>query len=379
MHIFLLKHNSFKALFLLFIFLSTILIIFNIWFPHEAFAMAPSLDIDGVLRSFNPDSYIRYELDGNPVSKVEKLKYWDQNKSRWYTDFYGTREYRGKDAYGYFHQPQNLDKATQVEPLSSTKTAYDNPYKASNNTDNQVSPNRTNTNYQELAGKSIDKSKCKPEHELHLSKGKNIYSFSGNKSRVYELDGKAVYKSVNASYDRDELHFWSTGQCIIGNNPVHYYFEPRHTTFELDANCYEDTVSTSMNSTRFNNAVEFVRNYKLDCISTKHGVLSNINLGIKTTRTNIIFIYIKFQQIGKRKVLWNIWEKHSNRYESYNDFKRTWDSNIGIFSKIRKDIRENIRSEVEDLLGVKKINKNLKRSVKTEIEKLLREQRPFKY
>jgi hypothetical protein len=58
-----------------------------------------------------------------------------------------------------------------------------------------------------------------------------------------------------------------------------------------------------MDSTRFNDAVEFVRNYKLDNISTKHGVLSNINLGIKTTRTNIIFIYIKFQQIGKRKVL----------------------------------------------------------------------------
>jgi hypothetical protein len=37
--------------------------------------MAPPLDTDGVLRSFNPDSYIRYELDGNPVSKVEKLKY----------------------------------------------------------------------------------------------------------------------------------------------------------------------------------------------------------------------------------------------------------------------------------------------------------------
>jgi hypothetical protein len=75
MHIFLLKHKNSKALFLLFIFLSTILIIFNICFPHEAFAMAPPLDTDDVLRSFNPDSYIRQELDGNPVSKVEKLKY----------------------------------------------------------------------------------------------------------------------------------------------------------------------------------------------------------------------------------------------------------------------------------------------------------------
>lgn len=362
MHNFLLRQNKFKTLFLLFTFLSIILIIFNIWFPHEAFAMSPPQNTDDVLRSFNPDSYVRHELDGNPISKVEKLKCWYQGKSRFTTDYYGNREYRGRDAYGYFHQPQNLDKATQVEPLSSTKTVYDNPYNTSNNPDYQVSDNRTNYNHQKPKAKNV-----------------NSLVVSGKQSGVYELDGKAVYKSVNTSYDRDELHFWSTGQCITGNNPVHYYFEPKHTTFELDADFYEDTISTGLNSISFNEAVEFVRNYKLDYSATKHGILSNINLGIGISKNNIIFIYLKFKEIGKRKVLWNIWEKHNNRYESYKDFKRTWDSNTGIWSKIRKDIRENIRNEIEDLLGVKKINKNLKRSVKAEIEKLLREKQPFKY
>jgi hypothetical protein len=75
MHIFAFNKNNFKTLFLLFIFFSIILIIFNIYYSHEAFAMAPPLDTDDVLRSFNPDSYVRHELDGNPVSKVEKLKY----------------------------------------------------------------------------------------------------------------------------------------------------------------------------------------------------------------------------------------------------------------------------------------------------------------
>lgn len=324
--------------------------------------MSPPLDTDDVLRSFNPDSYVRHELDGNPISKVEKLKCWYNSKSRFTTDYYGNREYQGKDAYGYYHKPQNLDKATQVESLSSTKTVYDNPYKTSNNPDYQVSDNRTNSNYQ---------------------KAKNVDSLlvSGIQSKVYELDGKAVHESVNTPYDKDELHFWSTGQCITGNNPVHYYFEPRHAAFELDADFYEDTISTGLNSTRFNKAVEFVRNYKVlvDHPATKHGVLSNINLGIRIYKNNIIFIYLKFKEIGKRKVLWNIWEKHSNRYESYKHFKITWDNNTGIFSKIRKDVRESIRSEVEDLLGVKKINKNLKRSVKAEVEKLLREKQPFKY
>jgi hypothetical protein len=75
MHNFLLKQNNFKALFIIFTFICLIFMIFNICFPHEAFAMSPPLDSDDVLRSFNPDSYIRCELDGNPVSKVEKLKY----------------------------------------------------------------------------------------------------------------------------------------------------------------------------------------------------------------------------------------------------------------------------------------------------------------
>lgn len=365
MYIFLLNPKNFKALFLLVIFFSIILIIFNIWFPHEAFAMAPPLDTDDVLRSLNPDSYIRHELDGNPVSKVEKLKCWYQSKSRFSTDYYGNREYQGRDAYGYFHQPQNLDKATQVEPLSSTKTVYDNPYNTSNNPDYQVSDNHANSNHQ----------------ESKLPKAKNVDSLvvSGKQSRVYELDGKAINKSVNTSYDKDELHFWSTGQCITDNNPVHYYFEPKHTTFELDADCYEDTISTGFNSTRFNEAVEFIRNYKVLVDHPKHGVLSNINLGIGINRNNIIFIYLKFKEIGRRKILWNIWEKHNSKYESYKHFKKSWDSNIGIWSKIRKDIRENIRSEVEDLLGVKKINRNLKRSVKAEVEKLLGEKQPFKY
>ena len=370
MYIFSLKQNNFKALFILFTFLSIILMIFNICFPHEAFAMEPN--IDDVITSFNPDTNNCHELDSKPISNIDKSKCW-WGKKRFAIDYYGHKEYQGRDAYGYYHPPQNLDKATQVEPLSSTKAVYESSINTCNNPDYQVSDNRTNFNHQG--------SKYKSGQDLHLSKGKKVdlSLVSTKQPSVYELDGKAVYKSVKTSYGRDELHFWSTGQCITSNNPVHYYFEPAHTTFELDADCYEDTISTSLNSTRFNEGVEFVRNYKVlgDHPVTKHGILSNINLGVKTTKTNIISIYIQFKEIGRRKVLWNIWEKHNDRYESYKHFKISWDSNISVFSKIRKDMRENIRSEVEDLLGVKNINKNLKRSVRKEVEKLLRESRPF--
>jgi len=334
----LLKQNNFKALFLFFTFLFIILMIFHIWLPHEAFAMAPPQDTDDVIRSFNPDTYTRHELDGKPISNVDKPKCWWQKK-HFTVDYYGHREYQGRDAYGYYHQPQNLDKATQVEPLSFTKNVYDNtqnsnyttPYTC-NNPDYQVSDNRTNFNY--YGGKALDKSRCKPEQELHLPKGKNVYSF-----------------------------LESSKQPIV---------------CELDTDYYEDTISTSMNSTRFNQAVEFVRNYKvLDY--PKHGMLSSLSLGIKTMNNNIVFIYIKIKEIGRRKILWNIWDKNRGKYESYKHFKRSWENDTSILFKIKKDIREDIRIQVEDLLGIERIKKDLKRSVRKEVKKLLREQQPFRY
>jgi hypothetical protein len=102
-------------------------------------------------------------------------------------------------------------------------------------------------------------------------------------------------------------------------------------------------------------------------------------LGIKTINNNIVFLYIKSKEISKRKILWNVWDKNRDKYESYKHFKRSWDSSTSIWSKIEKDVREDIRVQVEDLLGVKKIKKDLKRSVRKEVEKILCEQQPFKY
>jgi hypothetical protein len=72
---------------------------------------------------------------------------------------------------------------------------------------------------------------------------------------------------------------------------------------ELDADQYEDTISTSMNSTRFNQGMEFVRNYKVLVDHPKHGMLSSLSLGIKTINNNIVFLYIKSKEISKRKIL----------------------------------------------------------------------------
>ena len=337
--------DFYKFPFIIFVFVFLSLLLFNIWFPHEAFAMEPNTD--DVIRSFDPDTYTRHELDGKPISNVDKpisnvdkSKCW-WGKKRFAIDYYGQKEYQGRDAYGYYHPPQNLNKATQVEPLNYNKNVYDNPYDirnpdysklyTSNNPDHQVSDNRTNYNCQELGGKAVYK--CKPEQELHLSKAKNIDSL-----------------------------------LVSGKQP---------TIYELEADYYEDTISTSLDSTNFNARLDFVRNFNVSEVS-KVGMLSNISLGVKAVNNNIVFIYIKLKEIGKRKILWTIWERDRGKYESYQHFKRVWESNRGVISKIKKDMRNDIRFEIEDLLGVRKIKKDLKKTIRSEVEKLLRERQPYR-
>jgi hypothetical protein len=70
MHNYFCKQNNFKALFILFTFIFIVLMISNIFFPHEAFAMEPNTD--DIIRSFNPDTYNRHELDSKPISNVNK-------------------------------------------------------------------------------------------------------------------------------------------------------------------------------------------------------------------------------------------------------------------------------------------------------------------
>jgi hypothetical protein len=264
-----LKQDDIKILFLFFTIFSIILIIFNIYFSYEAFAMAPPQDI------------------------IE--------------DYYGNKEYIGKDPYGYFHNP----------------------------------------------AKNISSS-----HEL-------------DSKPVYELEGKPVYKSINTSYDKDELFFWTTGMSLTGDRPTVYQFEPKHTIFELNTDSYQGTISTDVESVtwarRMDAYKEIIRDYStyIDNIPQK-GILSKISLCVKTMNEDIMCLYLKLNVIGKRKILWSIWERNRSKYDSYKQFKKHWDSNTCVWYIIENDVRNDIRAEFEDLLGIKRIKIDLKNSVRAE-------------
>lgn len=258
-------------------------------------------------------------------------------------DFYGHKEFVGNDPYGHFHNPP-----TPNAPISQDAITPNTRYNQSGNPDYFVSDRRV---------------------ESRL---------------IHELDGNPVYKSIYRSYDKDELHLWTPGQSLTGSTPVKYHLEPKGVVFELDSDTYEGTISTSVDSVtwarRTHNYMEIIRDYSMyvdNMPNNKNGLLTKISLCVKTTSDNIMFLYLKCNEIGRRKVIWTIWERNRDKYNSYKEFKRNWDNRTDIWSHIEKDIRDDIRIEVEDLLGIKKIKRTLKKSVRAEVEKLLRDTRPF--
>jgi hypothetical protein len=310
------KFDFIRYFFLTLYLIFLFLLLFNILSPNEAFAMEPS--------------------------------------DHWITNYYEGKEYVGPDPYKYFHP----DSAPNIDTIQSKVSKPYGPI--------------IEDNWYEINGPQTKQST------------RSINELASNP--LYELDGKPIYRSINPSYDRDELHFWTHGQSIRGDIPVSYYFEPKHaTTFELDSGSIEGTISTDVDSVtwhrRNHNNMEIIRdycNYVDNFSKNKKGILTKISLCIKTTSNNITFICIKCNEIGKRKIIWTIWERNKSKYDSYKEFKRSWDSNTSIWSSIKKDIREDTKAEVEDLLGIRNIKKDIRKSVREEVEKLLRERQPFK-
>lgn len=90
---------------------------------------------------------------------------------------------------------------------------------------------------------------------------------------------------------------------------------------------------------------------------------------------------IKYYGMGKRKIYWKIWEKHTGRYESYRGFKQDWDPNTNILNKIYKDVKSNVKSELRDIFYLK--DKPAIRGgthtgrTSREVNDLMRRRRPF--
>ena len=93
-----------------------------------------------------------------------------------------------------------------------------------------------------------------------------------------------------------------------------------------------------------------------EVVVPKKGFMGRMKLGFNYSnfngKHNLHDIYVKYQDKGKRKLYWTIWEKRKDNYDSYQDFKNTWDPSTKIWKDIKKETNKDISREIGDLIRV---------------------------
>jgi len=116
----------------------------------------------------------------------------------------------------------------------------------------------------------------------------------------------------------------------------------------------------------------------------KPGIRGKIKLGFKTLGSKfsngvhkVESVYISYESKGKRKILWKLFEENSGKYESYEDFKKSWDNKASLWKEIKKHTKNDMKALIEDIMGISNNNPTIGNNVTREVEGIIHNRRPF--
>ncbi len=100
------------------------------------------------------------------------------------------------------------------------------------------------------------------------------------------------------------------------------------------------------------------------------------SLKFKSINSRVEGVYLKYENIAKRKSFWNVWEKHKGRYESYEDFKSSWNPKTPIFKTVAKEFKADIKWGVKEGLGINRGPRG-GNNITSEVNRFIHKNRPF--
>lgn len=213
---------------------------------------------------------------------------------------------------------------------------------------------------------------------LILSQKENYTSYSGCTTYSTRLD---IFRSLYPN--GIPLDYSIINDSYDGKNyfdiPITMTWGESNNT-ELSSGIYSGCIARNIDGLsiwpeRLPFHTEFVKDYTQ--VIAKDSNISSVSLSARIM-DRFVFVYIKCQDINKRKYHWTIWERtHIAKYWSYKAFKKRWDSEANVWSNIDENIRKDIIIEVKDLLDVKRVSESQRKTVRSEVEKLIRKTRPF--
>ena len=80
------------------------------------------------------------------------------------------------------------------------------------------------------------------------------------------------------------------------------------------------------------------------------GLFGKVKLGFCSVGSKLETIHIKYNSIGRRKLLWTVWENRKGNFSSYDEFKTSWSRDTSIWKTIKDDIKVNLENKVNKIL-----------------------------
>ena len=144
-------------------------------------------------------------------------------------------------------------------------------------------------------------------------------------------------------------------KALINNpRPAQSYPASINTTWESYRNQVEDNFHSRGHSSKIVVPEEIVIPDKEIVISDK-GIKGKLKVCFRYLDEKMHSadsIYVTFKDKSKRKFIWTLWESKSGNYESYKDFKDSWDPDTSIWSEIKNRTRKDMRADIEAIIGV---------------------------
>jgi len=82
---------------------------------------------------------------------------------------------------------------------------------------------------------------------------------------------------------------------------------------------------------------------------SKEDICSNTNINCFTAFTH-------YKEIARRKILWyTCYNNNKGNFNSYKNFKESWDPNTKVFDEIKNELRTEIKDEFHKIFLVKRI------------------------
>jgi hypothetical protein len=263
-------------------------------------------------------------------------------------------------------------------PLSASALAspsnYPAPLAISSNRINSAMPSPTLDN-------SSDISRSNVSNPSYLLSGNGVlpnvaFSRVAFTSNNIPLDGQNSYNRtlpgipVNHERTMDDI----TANPVI-NDPCSFNYKSRH----------RNTSSLWMTRAYRGEDYPYIGTEVNTKVSIKKpGIVGKVRLGFKTLGSKftnglnkIESAYIHYETVGKRHIIWSLFEENRGSYDSYEDFKKEWDSNTSLWNEIKQRTKKDLKADIEDLMGIRGNKPTVTGNLNREVEDLLHRKRPF--